>query len=218
MTINKVATGAHSNNLRVLYVGAGGGGGGGGRAHQYESNGSVAGGGGGAGGLFTKSQSVSAGQKYCGRPGVAAGGASKTQGQNGNATSINAAGIGQTSVAVAEAADLTPMALTTSVRLAPVAAVAVADIAQAPQPQAGAALMARRAATVIPEAAVAAVSQVLARQQLVAVTHREKAARAVTAMTFLILASTAAAVAGPLVALMQAALAVTVAAALAADQ
>ena len=68
LTINKVATGAYSNNLRVLYVGAGGGGGGGGRAHQYESNGSVTGGGGGAGGLFTKPSLVSAGQKYCGRP------------------------------------------------------------------------------------------------------------------------------------------------------
>ena len=98
---------------------------------------------------------------------------------------------------------LTPIALTTSVRLAPVAAVAVADTTQAPPRLEEAALMARRAATVIPEAAVAvAVSQAQAlRQQLVAVTHREKAARAVTAMTFLILASTAAAVAKPQVAL-----------------
>ena len=99
MTINKVATGAYSNNLRVLYVGAGGGGGGGGRAHQYESNGSITGGG-GAGGLFTKPSLVSAGQSIAAGPELqGAGGASKTQGQNGNATSINAAGIGQTSVA-----------------------------------------------------------------------------------------------------------------------
>ena len=103
---------------------------------------------------------------------------------------------------MAEAVALTPVALTTSVRLAPVEAVAVVDTAQAPPRLEEAALMARRAVAVIPEAAVAvAVSQALAlRLQLAAVTHREKAARAVTAMTFLILASTAAAVAGPLVA------------------
>lgn len=93
MKINSIAKGSYSNVVRALFVGAGGGGGGGGRSHQIESNGSITGGGGGAGGLVTYTKSASAGEQYCGKPGAGgAGGNSKAQGGNGNATSIRAPG------------------------------------------------------------------------------------------------------------------------------